>query len=78
SKYQSDESEERKIHVPLNDLEQPMPLEAENISSDGFTARWEPSYRAMGYIIGLSKEYISSKDFLVTLAHEDFYKITDG
>ncbi len=78
SKYQSDESEERKIHVPLNELEQPVPLEAENVGTDGFVARWEPTYRAMGYIIGLSKEYIASEDLLVTLAHEDFDKITDG
>lgn len=77
-KYTSDESEERKVHVPLNELEQPVTLEAENVSTDGFTARWEPTFRAMGYIIGLSKEYVASEDVLVTLVHEDFEKITDG
>lgn len=78
AKYTSDESEERKIHVPLNDLEQPVVLEAENVSTDGFTARWEQTFRAMGYIIDLSKEYVATEDALVTLVQEDFDKITDG
>ena len=77
-RYTSVESEERKIHVPLNDLEKPVVLPAENVSADGFTARWEPTFRAMGYIIGLSKEYTATEDVLVTLVHEDFDKITSG
>lgn len=78
AKYTSEESEERKIHVPLNELDQPKVLEAENVSTDGFTARWEPTFRAMGYVIGLSKEYVAKEDVVVTLVHEDFEKITNG
>jgi len=78
AKYTSDESEERKVHVPLNDLEVPVVLEAEDVSTDGFTARWEPTFRAMGYIITLSKEYVAKEDVLVTVVSEDFDKITDG
>lgn len=77
-KYTSDESEIRKVHVPLNELETPVAIAAENVSTDGFTARWEPTFRAMGYIIGLQKQYIATEDALVTLVHEDFDKFTDG
>lgn len=76
--YTSDESEERKVHVPLNELDRPVTLPAENITLDGFTARWQPTFRAMGYIINLSKEYIATTDVLVPLVHEDFNKITSG
>lgn len=76
--YTSPESDERKVHVPLNDLERPATLPAEAITTDGFTARWEPTFRAMGYIINLSKEYIATTDVLVPLVHEDFEKITSG
>lgn len=78
AKYTSEESEERKVHVPLSELEQPVALAAENVSIDGFTARWEPTFRAMGYIIGLSKEYVAKEDVVVPLVHEDFDKITSG
>lgn len=78
TEYTSEESEERKVHVPLSELEQPVALAAENVSTDGFTARWEPVFRAMGYIIGLSKEYVAKEDVVVPLVHEDFDKITSG
>ena len=77
-RYTSEESDERKVHVPLNDLERPVVLAAESVSTDGFTARWEPTFRAMGYVIGLSKEYVATEDVLVPLVHEDFDKITSG
>lgn len=77
-RYTSVESEIRKVHVPLTELETPVTLEAENVSTDGFTARWEPTFRAMGYIIGLQKEYVATEDVTVTLVHEDFAKFTDG
>ncbi len=77
-KYTSAESEIRQIHVPLNTLETPVAIAAENVSTDGFTARWEPTFRAMGYIIGLQKQYIATEDAEITIMHEDFNKFTDG
>ena len=77
-RYVSAESEIRQVHVPLDALETPIALEADNVSKDGFTARWEPTFRAMGYIIGLSKQYTASEDMTVTLVEEDFNKIKDG
>ncbi len=77
-RYTSEASEIRKVNVPLNTLETPVTLEAENVTADGFTARWEPTFRAMGYVIGLQKRYVAKEDVVVTLVHEDFGKFTDG
>lgn len=77
-RYTSEESEPCRVYVPLTDLDTPVILEAENVSTDGFTARWQPTFRAMGYIIGLRRQYIATEDQLVTLVSEDFDKITDG
>ena len=77
-RYTSEESEPIRVYVPLSTLETPVTLEAENISTDGFTARWEPTFRAMGYVIGLKREYTATEDMLVTVVNEDFDKITDG
>lgn len=78
AKYTSDESEVRKIHVALNELETPVTLAAENVSTDGFTARWELTFRAMGYVIGLKKQYVATEDVLVNVVDEDFEKFEDG
>lgn len=77
-RYTSGESEIRRVNVPLNNLETPVTLDAEDVSTDGFTARWEPVFRAKGYVIGLKKQYIATEDKEVTLLHEDFDKFTDG
>lgn len=77
-KYTSPESEHRRVYVSLNALDTPMVLEAENISTDGFTARWEPTFRAMGYVVGLKKQYIAAEDKDATIMAEDFEKIRTG
>ncbi len=77
-KYTSGESEHRQIYVALDQLDTPVTLEAENVTEDGFTARWEPTFRAMGYEIGLQKQFTALEDVLITVVEEDFEKITDG
>ena len=73
-KYTSAESEPRKVHVPLTALETPTVLPATDITPDGFTAHWEPSYRAMGYILTLNRQVVATADQYVTVVHEDFNK----
>ncbi|MDE5554464.1 MAG: fibronectin type III domain-containing protein, partial [Muribaculaceae bacterium] len=77
-RYTSEESDPCRVYVPLSALDTPVTLDAENVSTDGFTARWEPTFRAMGYVIGLSRQYTATDDQLVTIVNEDFDKITDG
>lgn len=72
--YTSVESEPRKVHVPLTSLETPGVLEASDITHDSFTARWEPTFRAMGYIVNLRRSHIAVSDEDFTVLHEDFDK----
>lgn len=76
--FMSEESEPTRVYVSLSELDKPVTFEAENVTTDGFTARWEPTFRAMGYVIGLSKHFVATDDGLSTIVSEDFDKITDG
>lgn len=76
--YMSEESEPTRVYVSLSQLDTPVTLDPENVTTDGFTARWEPTFRAMGYIIGLKKQFIATEDGVATIVSEDFDKITDG
>jgi len=72
--YKSPESEPRQVHVALTELETPVTLEATDVVSDGFTAHWEPVFRAMGYIVNLTREHIADTDETFVVLHEDFEK----
>lgn len=76
--FTSDESEPRKVNVPLTSLETPATLEATDVTADGFTARWTPSFRAMGYIISLRREHVAEADESFVILHEDFDKFTSS
>ena len=77
-RYTSEESEPRRVHVPLQSLDTLEVVEGTGISRDGFTANWKESYRAMGYIVNLERRHEAKEDGVFTVVHEDFEKITDG
>lgn len=70
--YTSEEAEPRKVHVPLTSLETPAVLEARDITAESFTARWEPTFRAMGYIVNLRRSHVAVSDEDFTVLREDF------
>lgn len=72
--YASDEAEPRKVNVPLTELDRPVALEATDIRHDCFTARWEPTFRAMGYIVNLKRSHVATGDEVFTVLCEDFNK----
>ncbi len=72
--YTSVETEPIKVHVPLDFLDVPVVLNATDISETGFTARWEPVFRAMGYIVNLKRSHVALSDEDCTVLHEDFSK----
>ena len=74
--YKSVESDPRQVHVPLTALDVPQTLEAADVEVDGFTARWEPVFRAMGYIVNLTREHVAVADEEFVVLHEDFDKCT--
>ncbi len=76
SLYRSEESEPRKVNVPLSSLDTPVVLEAADISDFGFTARWEPVFRAMGYIVNLQREHLATEDEEFTVLCENFDKFS--
>lgn len=73
-RYTSDAAESRRVHVPLTALDTPEPLPATDITTDGFTAHWQPTFRAMGYILSLSREHVATDDELFTIVDENFDK----
>lgn len=78
SKYTSAESAPCRVYVPLDALDRPETLEAENVTTDGFTARWSPVFRAMGYVVGLKRTFTAPEDIEATIIGEDFDAIKDG
>lgn len=50
----------------------------EEVSADAYTARWEPSPKAQGYIVANYRVYTSPADGDVTMLYEDFSKVTEG
>lgn len=73
-RYTSAPSEPVKVNVPLTSLDTPVATEAVDISEDGFTARWEPVFRAFGYIVNLRREHVATADETATVLFEDFDK----
>lgn len=76
AQYKSPESDPRQVHVALTSLDVPQVLDATDIEADGFTAHWEPVFRAMGYIVSLTREHIAQADESFVILHEDFEKCT--
>lgn len=72
--YTSVEAEARAVNVPLTALDKPVALEAGGVKHDGFTARWEPVFRAMGYIVNLKRAHVATGDEDFTVLREDFDK----
>lgn len=75
-RYESVEAEPRAVNVPLTTLDKPVALDAENVTYNGFTARWEPTFRAMSYIVNLKRSHVASEDEQFMVLHEDFNKCT--
>lgn len=75
-KYASVPCEPVKVHVPLTSVDTPIVLPASDISENGFTARWEPVFRAMGYLVYLECRHtaVDAEEFVIL--HEDFNKFT--
>ena len=73
-KYASVPCEPVKVHVPLTSVDTPIVLPASDISENGFTARWEPVFRAMGYLVYLERRHtaVAAEEFVIL--HEDFNK----
>lgn len=73
-RFTSVDAEPRAVNVPLTSLDKPVALTADNVSTDGFTARWEPTFRAMAYIVTLKRSHIATGDEQFTVVSEDFAK----
>ncbi len=72
--YRSAESDPRQVHVALTALDAPQTIEATDVAADGFTARWEPVFRAMGYIVNLTREHVADAPEEFVVLHENFDK----
>ena len=75
-RYTSEESEPYEVYVPLSSLERPVTLPASDFKEHGFTANWEPVFRAMGYIVTLIRKHVAVADEEFVVLHEDFNKCT--
>lgn len=72
--YTSAETSPIQVHVPLLTLDTPVGLCGEGVHESGFTARWEPVRRAMGYIVTLQRSHTTTGDEVSVILHEDFDK----
>lgn len=72
--YTSAPCEPVRVHVPLTSVDTPTLLPASDLTENGFTARWEPVFRAMGYLVYLERRHtaVAAEDFVIL--HEDFNK----
>lgn len=73
-RFTSSESEPKAVNVPLTSLETPVALEAIDVTDSGFTACWEPTFRAMAYIVNLKKVHVANGEEEITILKEDFDK----
>ena len=77
-KYTSDESDERRVYVPIYSMETPETAEPTDVSETGYTAQWLPVERAMGYAVRHYLRHTALEDEMYNLVHEDLETITDG
>lgn len=72
-RYTSEEAEPRAVNVPLTSMETPVALPATDITPSSFTAAWEPTLRAMGYIVELFGQFTADTHGTYAVLEEDFH-----
>ncbi|WP_410083152.1 fibronectin type III domain-containing protein [Barnesiella intestinihominis] len=77
-KYTSVESNEVQVYVPIRTMPVPELADPTDITDTGYTARWYPVERAMGYAVRHFLKHTARSDEEYTLVHEDLETITEG
>lgn len=77
-KYTSVESNEVQVYVPIRTMPVPELAEPTDITETGYTARWYPVERAMGYAVRHFLKHTAQSEEEYTLIHEDLETITEG
>lgn len=77
-KYTSVESNEVQVYIPIRTMPVPELADPTDISDTGYTARWYPVERAMGYAVRHFLKHTARSDEEYTLVHEDLETITEG
>lgn len=72
------ESNEVQVYIPIRTMPVPELADPTDISDTGYTARWYPVERAMGYAVRHFLKHTARSDEEYTLVHEDLETITEG